>query len=208
MIGNGGAGGVQTVVTAATGAAGGTATGGTICNNTGGAGGDCSSTNYCVSGGGAVGLWSTGNKGGAGVSSGYQSAHGGMFNYEVGILVSATDYTNVPQSGKSAKATMAPFDIISNFGDYTNFSSTTTYRNAQLQSGAFSSAYPMSVGSSYGQQPASPFNGGASFNSPGSVPAFASGGGIGGGGGACFGQTVLSGTGGDGAVLIFPVDMV
>ncbi len=208
MIGNGGAGGVQTVATAATGAAGGTATGGTICNNTGGAGGDCASANYCVSGGGAVGLWATGNKGGAGVSSGYTSAHGGMFNYEVGILASGTDYTNSPQSGIAAKATMAPFDIISNYGEYTIQSSTISYRNAQLQSGAFSSAYPMSVGTAYGQVPASPFNGGASFNSPGSQPSNASGGGIGGGGGASYGSTVISGAGGDGAVLIFPVDMV
>tara|TARA_B100001094_G_scaffold59835_1_gene55273 strand:+ start:17634 stop:18590 length:957 start_codon:yes stop_codon:yes gene_type:complete len=207
----GGIGGVSASSGTATGAAGGAASGGNICNNTGGAGGDCSNANYNVSGGGGVGLWSTGNKGGAGTSNGFQSAAGGMLNYPTGALVTGTDYTNSPYNGKSAKPTMAPFDIISNYAPQANLldsGSVSFYGNQQLQAGAFSSAYPYINFTSYGQVPASPFQGGASFCASGTTPCFAGAGGLGAGGGASYGSTVISGAGGDGAVLIFPVDMV
>ena len=205
--GNGGAGGVQTVVTAATGAAGGTATGGTICNNTGGAGGTVSDGNKRITGGGGVGLWSTGNAGGAAVDGGYTASPGGHINYPTGTLVSGTDYTLNSTGGIAAKASMAPFPLQSNYSQYQNFhnASNTSYRPTQIMAGNFTSQYQFIAGSAYYQGPASPFCGGYAFYLSGTGAA--GGGGMGAGGGAATLGTGFSGQGGDGGVLIFPVDL-
>ena len=201
MTGNGGTGGVHASSGAVAGGAGGSASGGTIANFTGGAGGACSDVNNIVSGGGAVGLWSTGNAGQAQTAfHELDCAYGGNTGYDADtnaqgttLIHSSTDGSTTPLSG------MVPFPVIT-----------------ETQHHTLNLSYPIQAGqtqfdrwrTNYVSAPAAPFCGGhgLGWNSAQSV-----GGGqgsVGGGGGAGFATSSAWGAaGGNGAVLIFPVDV-
>ena len=106
MTGNGGSGGVTRASndsTQSAGAAGGTATGGTLGNFTGGKGAAITSavnsTAYIMGGGGAVGLWATGNDAPDAHSNYGYSCIGGMVNVEKGDINPAYFWNRASDNG-------------------------------------------------------------------------------------------------------------
>ena len=202
MIGNGGTGGVHASSGSVAGGAGGSATGGNIANNTGGAGGSCTDTNNIVSGGGAVGLWSTGNAGAP--QSTYQEAdacYGGNTSYDPGTTTQGANHIWTAMDGdKTPLSGIVPFPVITE----TPFNQNPV-RSAPIQAGQ---TQLDRYRSNYIFPPAAPFCGGHGISIHGSYTAGGGQGSVGGGGGAAFSQSsAWGGAGGNGAVLVFPVDM-
>lgn len=202
MTGNGGTGGVHASSGAVAGGAGGSASGGTIANFTGGAGGSCTSLNNIVSGGGAVGLWSTGNAG-APQSSHEENdaAYGGNICYDADTTTAGANHIwSSVDGGTTPLSGMIPFPVITE----TPFNQNPV-RSAPIQAGQ---TQLDRYRTNFVFPPAAPFCGGhgIAYNGPASV-----GGGhgsVGGGGGAGYAtSSAYGGPGGDGVVLIFPVDL-
>tara|TARA_E500000081_G_scaffold143139_1_gene162630 strand:+ start:227 stop:1153 length:927 start_codon:yes stop_codon:yes gene_type:complete len=201
MIGNGGTGGVHASSGSVAGGAGGSATGGNICNNTGGAGGSCTDFNNATSGGGAVGLWSTGNAGAPqSVHHELDACYGGNTSYDPGTTTQGANHIYASKDGATTPLSgIVPFPVI-----------TETRHNSDVLS------YPIQAGqtqhdryrTNYIMPPAAPFCGGHGIGINLAVTAAGGHGSVGGGGGAAFAtSSAWSGPGGNGAVLVFPVDM-
>jgi len=219
MTANGGVGGIVRAAndaTYATGAAGGTATGGTLGNFTGGKGGEFSSTNtttaaYVGGGGGAVGLWQTGNDAPDAVT-GYQTGagSGGQVNVEKGDLAPATHYNCVNVNNElTGYPTVPPFNSVfttehvQSQGYDNDYNFGRVKHTGDLRDTGTRGWYISSV--MYGGQ-SSPFVGGGGISEH---TAMGQRGCAGSGGGGCYayGAATKSGAGGNGIVLIFPIKL-
>tara|TARA_B100001250_G_scaffold309369_1_gene271249 strand:- start:373 stop:1365 length:993 start_codon:yes stop_codon:yes gene_type:complete len=217
MTANGGVGGIVRAVNNATyaaGAAGGSATGGTLGNFTGGKGAEMSSSitgtgAYVAGGGGAVGLWQTGNDAPDGTSSYNVGAMGGMTNVEKNDLENATYYNQVTSQHHTLTGypSIPPFtnvftteltqNAVDNNYNYGLPKYTNDFRDSKArgwlatnlyggQSAPFSGAGGMSEANGQGQRGCA---------------------GSGGGGSYMYSSSTYSGAGGNGLVLIFPIKL-
>lgn len=231
MTGNGGSGGLRidyaSLGSALDGASGGAATGGTLANFTGGKGGGIASQlENARSGGGAVGLWATGNNGANGLGSStalnrFQA--GGNPNYDLGTFA-GNEYMNNNSyyGGNSEKAipTISAFGMNVSAVEYHGMlprgnyysNGTVQYGIPQLRlTGAPQNYYGYFDNSTaYSGSVAPAFHGGYGFcGNQQHYGGNASLGGGGGGAGIRSGNsgTAYGGTGGTGAVIIFPLSI-
>ena len=227
MTGNGGTGGtgLGSNTTTGDGGAGGSASGGTLANFTGGKGGRNTLTDGSHrqrTGGGAVGLWATGNDAADAVNNtADRFLHGGNLNYDLGTYAQ-NEVFNQYSSYLSPNGTKTLPSIAA-------FSSAVTSHESvpQAYDGSGSTFYGTSnvrkmpgqppdragnwVSSSYYGGVAPPFHGGSGHLGQNTTQQGESAS-LGGGGGACgtrggIGGTSISGEGGTGAVLIFPISL-
>ena len=115
MTGNGGAAGSQLAPGAGlaiSANSGGSASGGTICNNTGGSGGSVSDTNGHFTGGGGVGLWTTGNSAGASTNETNKSMGAGNLNYDADSPPTAFQGVYSEFYSNSGDTRMSPFPAL------------------------------------------------------------------------------------------------
>jgi hypothetical protein len=212
MTGNGGAAGVYSASSTAAGGAGGTASGGTILNNTGGAGGDCPSTNYAASGGGSVGIWSTGQQAPAGLATSGQPSMGGNVGFDSDTYTSTaqTAYTSNQTGNGGGIPSLPPFPLLSTQGIGSNGGGADWFATVPMRSGQVWDYFNRIISGNYMISPAAPLCGGNGVSFVGSYYMYGGSGSMGGGGGGVTTGTSgnpYSGAGGNGAVLIFPVDM-
>tara|TARA_B100000123_G_scaffold262919_1_gene231449 strand:+ start:370 stop:1398 length:1029 start_codon:yes stop_codon:yes gene_type:complete len=227
MTGNGGTGGtgLGSNTTAGNGGAGGTATGGTLANFTGGKGGRNALTdgsNRQRTGGGAVGLWATGNDGADAVSATEnQWLHGGNLNYDLGTYSQSeifNQYTTylTPTGTKTLPSIAAfgsyvtshdsiPADLSGSGGSFYGS------LNERKMPGQPPDRAAHWTSSNYYGGVAPPFHGGSGWLGAANIQQGESAS-LGGGGGACgtrggIAGTSISGEGGTGAVLIFPISL-
>jgi len=210
MTGNGGGGGYQNVGAAANGGSGGSASGGTIANFTGGAGGSSGDANNNASGGGAVGLWATGNAAPTGDDDTYEGKLGGNIGFDSDTYASNTLNSYDAIKGLSGIPALPPFNIYNSqvqFSNPTYGTEIVSFSQNYQPAGAVMDHYGYAYSTNYWYPAASPFCGGVGASHPGHDTRAGAGSVGGGGGGVVATGGAYCGAGGNGAVLIFPVDL-
>ena len=221
MTANGGSGGVTRAsndATYVTGAAGGTATGGTLGNFTGGKGAAISSSvsgtaAYIMGGGGAVGLWANGNDAPDGQSHYGYSQMGALLNVEKGDLNQYDYYNRMTDGGaddheNSGYPTVEAFTgVLSTEVSYSDIAYSDYDMTFEKRTGAIDAkGQGIYQGSALWHGMSAPFQG-ASGASGATV--YGQRGCAGSGGGGCYAYSAATygGAGGNGLVLIFPVSL-
>jgi len=223
MTGNGGSGGLRIAYSPGTGdgASGGTATGGTIANFTGGKGGGSTSQhNSGRSGGGAVGLWATGNNGadGLGITAQNTFLQGGNPTFDLGTYAANKHLNQASAVGGGtsdiAIPTISPFGMNVSAVEYQGTIDGSNYRQGlpHLRLTGSPDIYQgyYNTSTHFSGTIAPPFHGGIGMVS--NFPHYGGNASLGGGGGAGGIRsgntgTAYGGSGGTGAVLIFPLSI-
>ena len=205
------------------GAAGGTASGGTLGNFTGGKGAAITASvnniAYVMGGGGAVGLWANGNDAPDALSNYGYTVPGGMLNVEGGDLPANKYYNRMNEGGAddhelSGYPTIEAFtgilttevsyaDYISTAGSYADYDHTFEKRTGAMDAKGrgFTHSSKVWMGMSPPFQGASGWGGAYGYGQRGCA---------GSGGGGCFSYAQTDGyggAGGNGLVLVFPVSL-
>lgn len=224
MTGNGGAGGTQSTSAQDFTTGGGTATGGNLMNNTGGGGGANSTATSRISGGGGVNLYGSnchgqGNqtvyaRGGSPIGTAqygnynysFYDSQGAQYGYNRNADLSVNFFPGLiaHQSGTNKGGQSADMGT-STYSAHASVLAFSNFKGGDVK-GSYTNGYSIFT-------QAGPFCGGMGYQRSHHNNAVCTGqsGGVGGGGGACHSQTTtgeaISGSGGSGLVMIFPLEV-